>query len=91
MAGILIIAHAPLATALRDCIAHIYGGVPARIGCIDVLADSDPAQVMAFAHAELHGCGKKTASSCSPTCTARRPRTSPGSSRSSRTCACWPA
>ena len=28
MAGILIIAHAPLATALRDCIAHIYGGVP---------------------------------------------------------------
>lgn len=53
MAGILIIAHAPLATALRDCIAHIYGGVPARIGCIDVLADSDPAQVMAFAHAEL--------------------------------------
>lgn len=53
MAGILIIAHAPLATALRDCIAHIYGGVPARIGCIDVLADNDPAQVMAFAHAEL--------------------------------------
>lgn len=53
MAGILIIAHAPLATALRDCIAHIYGGVPARIGCIDVMADSDPTQVMAFAHAEL--------------------------------------
>lgn len=53
MAGILIIAHAPLATALRDCIAHIYGGVPARIGCIDVLADNYPAQVMAFAHAEL--------------------------------------
>ncbi|MCA3794289.1 MAG: PTS fructose transporter subunit IIA [Burkholderia sp.] len=53
MAGILIIAHAPLATALRDCIAHIYGGVPARIGCIDVMADNDPAQVMAFAHAEL--------------------------------------
>lgn len=52
MAGILIIAHAPLATALRDCIAHIYGGVPARIGAIDVLADNDPVQVMAFAHAE---------------------------------------
>lgn len=53
MAGILIIAHAPLATALRDCISHIYGGVPARIGCIDVLADSDPSQVMGFAHAEI--------------------------------------
>ncbi|CAN0623733.1 PTS system fructose subfamily IIA component [Burkholderia sp. lig30] len=53
MAGILIIAHAPLASALRDCIAHIYGGVPARIGVVDVQADSDPTQVMAFAHAEL--------------------------------------
>ncbi|KAF1028939.1 MAG: PTS system mannose-specific EIIAB component [Burkholderia plantarii] len=53
MAGILIIAHAPLATALRDCISHIYGGLPARIGSIDVLPDSDPTQVMAFAHAEL--------------------------------------
>ncbi|WP_179401157.1 PTS sugar transporter subunit IIA [Burkholderia guangdongensis] len=53
MAGILIIAHAPLATALRDCISHIYGGVPARIGVIDVLADNDPAQVMAFAYAEI--------------------------------------
>ncbi|AJK47834.1 MULTISPECIES: PTS sugar transporter subunit IIA [Burkholderia] len=53
MAGILIIAHAPLATALRDCISHIYGGIPARIGCIDVLADSDPSQVMGFAHAEI--------------------------------------
>jgi mannose PTS system EIIA component len=53
MAGILIIAHAPLATALRDCIAHIYGGVPARIGAIDVQASSDPVQVMAYAHAEV--------------------------------------
>ncbi|AOK30691.1 PTS fructose transporter subunit IIA [Burkholderia singularis] len=53
MAGILIIAHAPLAAALRDCIVHIYGGLPARIGCIDVQPSSDPVQVMAFAHAEL--------------------------------------
>ncbi|MEX3582899.1 MAG: PTS sugar transporter subunit IIA [Burkholderia sp.] len=53
MAGILIIAHAPLATALRECISHIYGGLPARIGTIDVLADNDPAQVMACAHSEI--------------------------------------
>jgi len=53
MAGILIIAHAPLASALRDCIAHIYGGLPARIGAIDVLPDSDPAQVVAQANAEI--------------------------------------
>lgn len=42
MAGILIIAHAPFASALRDCLAHIYGGLPARIAVIDVLPDSDP-------------------------------------------------
>lgn len=53
MAGILIIAHAPLATALRECIAHIYGGCPARIGALDVLPDSDPAEVVAQANAEI--------------------------------------
>ncbi|WP_310630735.1 PTS sugar transporter subunit IIA [Paraburkholderia sp.] len=53
MAGILIIAHAPLATALRECIAHIYGGCPARIGALDVLPDSDPAEVVARANAEI--------------------------------------
>ena len=53
MAGILIIAHAPFATALRDCIAHIYGGLPARIGAIDVMPDCDPAQVVDFAHSEI--------------------------------------
>lgn len=53
MAGILIIAHAPFATALRDCIAHIYGGIPARIGVIDVTPDCDPAQVSAFAQSEV--------------------------------------
>ncbi len=53
MAGILIIAHAPLASALKECVAHIYGGLPARIGVIDVLPDSDPAQVFAFAQSEI--------------------------------------
>ncbi len=53
MAGILIIAHAPLATALKSCIAHIYGGLPARISGIDVQPDSDPLQVIEFAQAEL--------------------------------------
>ncbi|HXZ10037.1 MAG TPA: PTS mannose transporter subunit IIA [Paraburkholderia sp.] len=53
MAGILIIAHAPFATALRDCIAHIYGGIPARIGVIDVVPDCDPPEVIAFAYSEV--------------------------------------
>ncbi|WP_345812734.1 PTS mannose transporter subunit IIA [Paraburkholderia sp. PREW-6R] len=53
MAGILIIAHAPFATALRDCISHIYGGLPARIGVIDVSPDCDPAQMVSFANSEI--------------------------------------
>jgi mannose PTS system EIIA component len=53
MAGILIIAHAPLATALRDCIAHIYGGCPARVGALDVLPDSDPTEVVRQANSEI--------------------------------------
>jgi PTS system ascorbate-specific IIA component len=53
MAGILIIAHAPLASALKECAAHIYGGLPPRIGAIDVSPDCDPAQVVAFALSEI--------------------------------------
>ncbi|ALE53540.1 PTS mannose transporter subunit IIA [Paraburkholderia sp. SIMBA_055] len=53
MAGILIIAHAPFATALRDCISHIYGGLPARIGVMDVSPDCDPAQMVSFAESEI--------------------------------------
>ncbi|PLZ03448.1 PTS sugar transporter subunit IIB [Burkholderia sp. WAC0059] len=53
MAGILIIAHAPLASSLRECVAHIYGGLPARIGALDVLPDSDPVRVVAQANAEI--------------------------------------
>ncbi|HEY3596289.1 MAG TPA: PTS sugar transporter subunit IIA, partial [Paraburkholderia sp.] len=53
MAGILIIAHAPFATALRDCVSHIYGGLPARIGVIDVTPDCDPVEIVALAHSEI--------------------------------------
>ena len=53
MAGILIIAHAPLASALRDCAAHVYCGQPERLGAIDVLPDAEPAAVLAQARAKL--------------------------------------
>lgn len=53
MAGILIVAHAPLASALRDCLTHIYCGLPSRIGAVDVLPDSDPLETVAFAKAEV--------------------------------------
>ena len=41
MIGILIIAHAPLATALRDFAAHVYGDVPEKILALDVMAHED--------------------------------------------------
>lgn len=46
MAGILIIAHAPLASALRDCAAHVYCGQPERLEAVDVLPDAEPAAVL---------------------------------------------
>lgn len=53
MAGILIIAHAPLASALRECISHIYGGCPARIGALDVAPDQDTAQLLDIARERI--------------------------------------
>lgn len=53
MAGILIIAHAPFATALRDCLAHVYCGLPPNIGAIDVLPDCEPSRLAAEAQAEV--------------------------------------
>jgi PTS system ascorbate-specific IIA component len=53
MAGILIIAHAPLASALRECAAHVYCGQPQRLEAIDVLPDAEPAAVLAEARRRL--------------------------------------
>ena len=39
--GILIIAHAPLASALRDCVLHVYPEAASGVLALDVLAD-DP-------------------------------------------------
>ncbi len=41
--GIFIIAHAPLATALRQCALHVYPDAGARIVAFDVPASSDVA------------------------------------------------
>lgn len=41
MAGILIIAHAPLASALREFARHVYGEVPDRLVALDVMAHED--------------------------------------------------
>jgi PTS system ascorbate-specific IIA component len=41
MIGILIIAHAPLASALQEFTRHVYGEVPARLKALDVMAHED--------------------------------------------------
>ncbi len=53
MPGILIIAHAPLASALRDCAAHVYAGCPHRLEALDVPPDAPPESLMPRAQAAL--------------------------------------
>ncbi len=53
MAGILIVAHEPLASALKDCVAHIYEGLPERVEALDITPGQDPAELVEMARAEL--------------------------------------
>ena len=46
MPGILIIAHAPLASALCACAEHVYCSAPRRLEGLDVAADADPQTVL---------------------------------------------
>jgi PTS system ascorbate-specific IIA component len=41
MAGILIVAHTPIATAMLDFVEHIYGNVPDKIQAINIPAHED--------------------------------------------------
>jgi PTS system ascorbate-specific IIA component len=41
MAGIMIVAHTPLATALLDFVEHIYGAVPQNIRAVNVPPHED--------------------------------------------------
>ncbi len=46
---ILIIAHAPLANALRDCALHVYEECAADVIAIDVLPNAQPEDTLAQA------------------------------------------
>jgi PTS system ascorbate-specific IIA component len=46
---ILIIAHAPLAKALRDCALHVYPECTADVVALDVLPDAEPEDTLAQA------------------------------------------
>lgn len=42
MNGILIIAHAPLASALRDCVLHVFPDCGDAVAALDVAPDAPP-------------------------------------------------
>jgi len=49
MAGLLIIAHAPLASALRQVAEHAFPGCAAAVQALDVLPDTAPEELQARA------------------------------------------
>lgn len=52
--GILIIAHAPLASALRACVLHVYPDVADGVLALDVPASENPEVTRAAARALLN-------------------------------------
>ena len=49
MNGILIIAHAPLASALRQCVLHVFPENPAGVVALDVQPNMPPEETLAQA------------------------------------------
>jgi PTS system ascorbate-specific IIA component len=41
MAGIVIVAHTPIASAMLDFLDHIYGSIPDKIQALDISAHED--------------------------------------------------
>lgn len=53
MNGILIIAHAPLATALLTCVKHVFTDNPSGIAALDVQPNMPPEETLAQARIML--------------------------------------
>lgn len=51
MNGILIVAHAPLASALRDCVLHVFPDSAHAVSALDVLPNAPPEESLAQARA----------------------------------------
>lgn len=51
--GILIIAHAPLASALRQCVAHVFPDEVAGVLALDVQPQVSPEETLAAARAAM--------------------------------------
>lgn len=61
MAGLLVIAHAPLASALKAVAAHVYPDCAERLTVLDVDPASSPEAVEALARAALAALGQPQA------------------------------
>ncbi|MES2977583.1 MAG: PTS fructose transporter subunit IIA [Pseudomonadota bacterium] len=61
MIGILIIAHAPLASALRQCVAHVFTDNPQGVAALDVQPNVPPEETLAQARIMLDQLGTKSA------------------------------
>ena len=61
MNGILIIAHAPLASALRQCVEHVFTDNPEGVAALDVQPNTPPEETLAQARVMLAQLGAKDA------------------------------
>ena len=57
MNAILIIAHTPLASALRDCALHVFPDCATGVAAVDVPADESPEDTLARARQALQRLG----------------------------------
>lgn len=61
MNGILIIAHAPLASALRQCVLHVFPDNSAGLAALDVQPNTPPEETLAQARVMLRQLGTDNA------------------------------
>ena len=61
MNGILIIAHAPLASALRQCVLHVFPDSSAGLAALDVQPNTPPEETLAQARIMLAHLGSANA------------------------------
>ena len=59
MNGILIVAHAPLASALRACVLHVFPDAGDAVAALDVLPDMSPEDSLAQARSLLRQSGQR--------------------------------
>jgi PTS system ascorbate-specific IIA component len=58
MNGILIIAHAPLASALRECVLHVFPDSAEAVAALDVQPNMPPEESLAQARALMRQLGQ---------------------------------